>query len=534
MAGAALLGATLLAGCGGSDDEAAPAPQAGADVSAGTITGFSANSIIVNGVQYDKRGAQVLDDDGSVMPAAALKLGMQVEVQSRGNDPRRGVGRAGLIAFGAAVVGPVDAVDADGKQITVLGQTVQLSDGTVFGAEIPGGLADVKEGQILSVHGLLDAASGVTTATRVDLKASVNLFRLRGVVSELNADDKTLRIGGQLVNVAEVPARQLEKAALADGKVVRAVLKTERVDDQLVATSIKPDRRFVEDGQAVDIEGVVTQFTSAAAFKLSGLPVDAANATTYVNRARLKRGARVEVKGSLADGVLTADTVNVKVRGRRNVIQLQGELETLDGATKSFTLNGVRVFFGGRKVTFVGGDAAQLADGVGIAVTGNLLFNGQVVDARSIEFTAPPVVVDQAQGSVANLDVAAKTFKVGDVTVDFGGAVMFIGGDAAKLADGVNVLVKGTLSADSAVLTAQSIEFIEPEAAPDEVKGVVADLDAEARTFKIGAVTVDYSGEVTFVGGDEAALENGVNVQVKGTLSDDGSALTAQSIAFVE
>jgi hypothetical protein len=530
-----LLSATLLAGCGGSDDDAAPAPKTGANVSAGTITGFSANSIIVNGTQYDKREAQVLDDDGSAISAAALKLGMQVEVQSSGNDPKRGVGRAGLIAFGAAVVGPVEAVDADGRQMTVLGQTIQLSDGTVFGAEIPGGLADVKEGQILSVHGLLDAASGVTTATRVDLKASVNLFRLRGVVSELNADDKTLRIGGQLVNVADVPARQLEKAALADGQVVRAVLKTERVNDQLVARSINPDRRFVEDGKAVDIEGVVTQFTSATEFKLSGLLVDAGNATTYVNRARLKRGARVEVKGSLAGGVLTADTVNVKVRGRRDVIQLQGELETLDGATKSFTLNGVRVFFGGKKVTFVGGDAARLADGVGISVTGNLLFNGQVVDARSIEFTAPPpVVVDQAEGAVANLDAAAKTFKVGDVTVNFGDAVMFIGGDATELADGVNVLVKGTLSADGAVLTAQSIEFIEPEPAPGEVEGAVADLDAGARTFKLGAVTVDFSGEVTFVGGDAAALANDVNVLVKGTLSADGSELTAQSIEFVE
>jgi hypothetical protein len=117
--------------------------------------------------------------------------------------------------------------------------------------------------------------------------------------------------------------------------------------------------------------------------------------------------------------------------------------------------------------------------------------------------------------------------------VNFGGAVTFIGGDAAQLVDGVDVLVKGTLSADGTVLTAQSIEFIAPEVVVDQVTGAVANLDAAAKTFKVGAVTVNFSGAVTFVGGDAAQLANGVNVLAKGTLSADGTVLTAQSIEFV-
>ncbi|HET7863578.1 MAG TPA: DUF5666 domain-containing protein [Burkholderiaceae bacterium] len=462
MAWAGLLGAALLAGCGGNDSDTA-APAAPASVSAGTVTGFTSSAVIVNGMQYDKSAAKVLDDDDNAVAASALKLGMQVEIQCTEVNRVRGVGRAGSIAFGAAVVGPVDSVDAANNQVKVLGQTVQVSEGTVFGADISGGLAAVTAGQILAVHGLLDAASGVTTATRVDLKASVNFFRLRGVVSELNATAKTLRIGGQLVSLAKVSEGQLQKAALADGQVVRAVLETAQANGQFAARSIKQDRRFVADGNAVDILGIVTQFTSATSFKLFGLPVDASKAA-FVNQADLKRGALVEVKGALAAGVLAATDVEVKQRGQKNVVQLQGTVEALDAQKKTFTLNGVKVFFGGNKVSFVGGAVADLVDGANVTVTGKQFFDGKVVKAQSIEFAqAPPVVVlDQVEGAIAGLDAAAKTFTVGTVTVDFSGTVTFVGVDAATLANGLNVLVKGTLSADGTKLAAQSIELVQP------------------------------------------------------------------------
>lgn len=461
MAWAGLLGAALLAGCGGNDsDTAAPTPTSTASVSAGTVVGFTASAVVVNGMQYDKSSATILDDDDNVTTASALKLGMQVEIQCTEVNQARHVGRAGRIAFGAAVVGPVDAVDAANNQVTVLGQKIQVSDGTVFGADISGGLAAVAAGQILAVHGLLDAASGVTSATRVDLKASVNFFRLLGVVSELNDTDKTLRIGGQLVSFANLSARQLPGAALADGQVVRAVLETAQVNGQFVARSIKADRRFVADGNAVDLEGIVTQFTSATSFKLFGLPVDATNAT-FVNQADLKRGALVEVKGALVAGVLVATDVEVKLRGQKNAVQLQGAVEALDAQKKTFTLNGVKVFFGG-KVAFVGGAAADLVDGANVTVTGRQFFDGKVVKAQTIEFGQAAVVVDQVQGAIANLDATAKTFTVGTVTVDFSGAVTFVGVDAATLANDLNVLVKGTLSADGTRLAAQSIEVIQP------------------------------------------------------------------------
>jgi hypothetical protein len=48
--------------------------------------------------------------------------------------------------------------------------------------------------------------------------------------------------------------------------------------------------------------------------------------------------------------------------------------------------------------------------------------------------------------------------------VNFGGQVKFIGGAEADLAVKKKVRVKGTLSDDEKVLTAQSIEFVAAEA----------------------------------------------------------------------
>jgi len=46
-----------------------------------------------------------------------------------------------------------------------------------------GGLAGVTVGSILEVHGLLNAASGTTSATRIESRKTVDFFLLRGVVS---------------------------------------------------------------------------------------------------------------------------------------------------------------------------------------------------------------------------------------------------------------------------------------------------------------------------------------------------------------
>lgn len=391
---AGFLGTALLAGCGGSDESVpVPAGDATASVSVGTIHGTAPTWIDVNEVRFDKQATEVLDDDDQPTTVEALKLGMQVEVESAAvnrdgaeaqaaaGNGNNAVAQAARVAFGSAVVGPVEAVDVAAKQIKVLGQTIQVSDGTIFDG-IAGGLAGVTVNSLVDVHGLLDVSSGVTTATRVELRQALNLFRLRGVVSQVDVAAKTLRVGGQLVNLTKLKA--LRGLAQANGKVVRTVLEKQQVNGQFVARAIAGDNRFVKDGKAVDIESIVTEFTSNAAFKLFGLPVDASKAA-FVNQAELKLGARTEVRGALAAGVLAATNVEVKVRGQKNV-NVQGAVAGLNAAAKTFTLKAVTIDFSAAGLVLVGGDAAALVNGANVLVTGKVSADGTRVAAQRIQF----------------------------------------------------------------------------------------------------------------------------------------------------
>jgi hypothetical protein len=167
---AAGLAAALLAGCGGSSDESTTA-QAASTVTAGTIEGFdSGTSIVVNGLVFDSSSASVVDDDDRSSLRSALKLGMEVEIQSAQAATSTRSASATKIAFSSALVGLVDAVNTDASQLTVIGQTVQVSAGTVFGDDFADGLASVTVGSILKVYGIFDASTGITTATRIELK----------------------------------------------------------------------------------------------------------------------------------------------------------------------------------------------------------------------------------------------------------------------------------------------------------------------------------------------------------------------------
>jgi hypothetical protein len=294
------------------------------------------------------------------------------------------VERAANNAFGTAVVGSVETVNTAAKQIRVLGQTIQVSNGTVFDTAIRGGLAGVTVGSILDVRGLLDASTGVTSATRIELRRTADFFLLRGVVSQVNTTNKTLRVGGQLVNLDKLSARTVQSLAQANGKVMRTVLEAKKVNGQLVARVVQSDCRFVANGKTVDIENIVTQYTSNASFKLSGLPINASKAV-FVNPAILKVGAKVQVRGALVAGVLVATHVNVRLTEQKNVVK-QGTVAALNATAKTFTLNGVKIDFGANGVVFACGNRAALVNGAHVKVNGKLTTDGTSVVAQRIQF----------------------------------------------------------------------------------------------------------------------------------------------------
>jgi hypothetical protein len=353
-------GAAALSGCGGGGSGTASVGSGGTgSFSNGAISGFG--SIIVNGVRFDDSKASITDDDGAAHSSSDLKLGMVVAIT--GSSVTAGTtgssASASSITFGSELRGPIDSIGS--QSLVVLGQTVQIRASTVFEEGIAGGLAGLSVGQIVEVHGFIDPATNQITATRIEREASASSYKLQGQVQTLNTTTKTFVIGTLAISYAGISSAALP-ANLANGLLVRVRLAILPASGMRTAISVSPVALKVEDHSEAELEGTVTAFTSTSSFSVNGLPVDASTASFPNGTAALKIGARVEVKGSVSNGVLVATAVKLESESEidSQEYELHGAITNLNTGTKTFVVRGVTVSYAGT-VTFESGDASKLA-----------------------------------------------------------------------------------------------------------------------------------------------------------------------------
>ena len=379
----------LVAGCGGGGDAGPSASGSGgaaaASFAAGPITGFG--SIIVNGVRFDDTNAHVSNDDGTVSSKDNLKLGMTAQIQGGaisddGTGPKA---NATDIVFGAALVGPVNAVDMTAKSLVILGQTVLVLDTTVFDERLTGGLAGVTVGMLVEVHGQLDPTTGFYTATRVGSTMALAGYKIRGIVANLDTTAKTFTMGGTLISYAGVTSVPTD---LANGLLLAVRLQTTQVAGAWVATRLGAGAPPVGDSAAAHLEGSVTAFTSTTQFSVNGIPVDASKAELEGGGTGIVLGAQVEVKGTSSNGVVIATSVSVETHEtvRATGFELHGAVTAIDTTAQTFVLRGVTVSYASPSVFYERGSAATLAVGVQLEVHGTLSADGTTVQATRIAF----------------------------------------------------------------------------------------------------------------------------------------------------
>lgn len=383
-AGSMLSAAMLLVACGGGgggDGAAAATTSTLAKTTTGTISGFG--SVIVNGVRFDDSSAIVVGDDDAASSNGELKLGMEVEIQSDKDS-----NQASRIAYGSALLGPVNSVNTGTSTLVVLGQTVRVNSSTVFGTDLVGGLSAVKVGSVVNVHGLFDASTGTTVATRVDVTPNAPVYRLRGLVSKLDTTAMTLNLGGQPVSYKALSATDAPQG-LANGKVFRAKLDTTQVNGYWVARRLKSAEPHEENQHEADKSGFITEFTSATSFKVNGMTVDASKASFPDGKDSLKLGTRVEIQGTVVNGVLVATKVEVESeqKERDRGFELHGAISALNTTAKTFVLRTVMVSYSGT-VTYQGGTAADLTGpkAAKVEVKGVMSADGTVLNATRIQF----------------------------------------------------------------------------------------------------------------------------------------------------
>lgn len=383
--------ALSIAACGGGGGVAGVGTGGTGSFAVGSIGAFG--SIIVNGVRFEDETAQVFDADGQTRTRADLKLGMVVEVLATelvpGDSSPQRTAQAEVIRYASEVLGPVELVDLTHRRLTVLGQRVDVPEGAVI--DVNGELrtletADFEPGQVVQVYGYLNVlGNGRYTATRIErVAAPVAAYQVRGTVRDLDAPNQRFRLGNLWVQAGGHIGRFVE------GQWVRV---------RLAPASVGPGTYALEDASSaarnlpardgVEVEGLITSFSTARQFQVEGLPVEAHLARVEGDPARLGLGVRVEVEGFIRNGVLVATAIHIRdgeSGGPGTAVELSGRVQDLDRANRTFTLRGLRVRYD-QNTEFDGGTEADLANGRELEeVEGRLDADGFTVYATEIEF----------------------------------------------------------------------------------------------------------------------------------------------------
>ncbi|MBO9651090.1 MAG: hypothetical protein J7605_21495 [Variovorax sp.] len=339
-----------------------------ADAGIGSVDG--AGSILVNGVRYNTDGATVVLDD-----VPGLQLGMTAKVTGP-FDSELTSGSAQRVESAIDLRGPVTSVNGGQGSFVILGTTVTTDDATVWGDS--SGIGNVSAGATLQVWGL-PSAPGTLRATRVEVRATGTPI-LSGVVQNLDVSARRFSIGGYVIDYGQAALTSgAGGLPLANGVLVR-VRSNAIGAGQLVASSVQwwyPAP--LANGTALQIAGVVTDFSGLGSLRVLGVPVNASSAKISGGPERsVGNGVKVVVGGVVSGGVLQGNRLkiqNVPGTGGQPSFSLTGQISTFNSVA-DFRIKGQPINASGPNVVFVNGSASNLAAHVGISVEGNRVSDG--------------------------------------------------------------------------------------------------------------------------------------------------------------
>jgi len=313
-------------GGGGTASNPPPAPPNPGDgtgaidrggVAVGPIDGFG--SVIVNGVHFDTSDAVIIID-GAPATQADLAVGQVVLVVGTFDDDGLN-GTAESVEYDENVEGPIEngSLDAGAATFRVLGQTVLVTATTSFDDDIqPPSLDGLAEGDFVEVSGLPDA-SGRIVATRIesDIPGAGDQLEVTGTVESLNSAVMKFNINNLVVDYGSAQLDDFPGGTISDGDLVEAEGTTLSASGELLATRVELRDELevdnsVEDGDDVEIEGLITVFRSQTDFDIGSLRVLTNSATRFEDGTAADLGVdvRVEVKGLFnSDGYLLAEEV---------------------------------------------------------------------------------------------------------------------------------------------------------------------------------------------------------------------------------
>jgi len=323
----------LLDGCGaGGSTTSASGGTGGTGISAGSVTAFG--SIFVNGVEFETNRAAFTVDGRAGTSQTDLAIGMVVTVKGSFGGA---MGNAVSVSYHDVIEGYVDE-KLNANTVVVMGQTVEVDENTRY--QNVSGIADVHVGSIVELSGFVKGP-GLVAATFVRSKSTLPVdYEVHGFVSSHDALAKTFAIGNLTVSyagagtISALPANGLWDGLLVavKGDSYAPASKT------LIATTVAAEDDNVNGASEAEVEGYVTAVQGGGRFMVGAYTILTDSATRYEDGtvADLGLGAYLEVEGTVAGGVIYAETIEFK-----NKVRIEASVASVDAAAGTLTFYGL-------------------------------------------------------------------------------------------------------------------------------------------------------------------------------------------------
>ncbi|EIJ36045.1 DUF5666 domain-containing protein [Thiothrix nivea] len=336
----------LLSACGAGVLQLANGGIGGTGISAGSITAFG--SIFVNGVEYEVDQATFTRNGLMAGGQGEFNVGEYVTVKGTVN-PDGITGTATEVAFSSELNGTVTGASTDGVNIQVLGQAVRTNALTVLSGFKQ--LIDLLAGNVVEVSGVRDA-QGVLVASSIRLEQGNYLpgdtQALKGPILQVDTQRSTVLIGGLTVDYSGAALLGFTASEPEVGQYVRVRSVQAVAGAQLVASELELQSAGwqFEEGEKLELEGVVTRFASVNDFAVNGVPVvvNAGTQFEHGSASQLALNALVEVDGQInASGAIVAEEVSIKESISSGIDELSGAITAINPSAQEFTLAGVTI-----------------------------------------------------------------------------------------------------------------------------------------------------------------------------------------------
>jgi len=321
-------------------------------VSSGPITDFG--SVFVSGVEYETNSTVFIVDGQSGVTQNELKKGMVVLVEAtllKDNVTKAILKRtADRISYSDTVEGPVQEIEASGRTLTVMGQTILVTDKTVIDDSVPGRdlTSLVPNVDVVEVSGFI-SGDGVLIATLIDRKAGAPDYELKGLVKTHDTGSQTFQIGHLTISYsgADISGMPNPTVTVWNGLPVHllgdqfSLTTPGQLDGHLHATSVELESFGVQENTQAEIEGFISQMVSPNSFLVGPILVQFDTQTVFEGGTGtdLGSGVRVEVEGEVSGNILFARRIELS-----SPVKLEADLatmNTLDGISGTLTLTGL-------------------------------------------------------------------------------------------------------------------------------------------------------------------------------------------------